>query len=221
MPLASNQAYINQLMFRLGNRNETTLRTQVVNELAVVKDELENGSFLPWFLETETQLSLVAGQTEISLPAGFRREIEGRRQVLVKVSDSTEYLLRKRRGETIDYLDLNYTDRGTPVRYAILGTVIRFWPTLDTAYTLNFRYVAASDEITDSAGSLNPWLQYAPNLVLGKAGAMIANTIDPAKVAGFNNMAALALRELQTSHEARTHTNFDYSDSDALAEDED
>lgn len=220
MPLASDAAYIDLLMARLGNRSEATLRVKVLTEFNIQKDELEHGSFLPWFLETSADLSLAQGQSEISLPTGFLREVEDRPPTVILVSDNSENRPRKRKSGVIEGLDLNVTEQGRPTRYTVKGTVIRVWPIADAAYIFRFPHIAVTPSVQDSSGVLNAWFANAPNYLLGLTGAVVAalHVQNPALIGSFGAMTTRARNELIASNEAREHTNMDYSDSDALIE---
>lgn len=219
MPLASNSAYVDLLMARLGSRVGTTLRARCVDELNVQKDVLEAGSFLPWFLETTTSLSIPAGTSERALPTGFLREIESRRMVLTDDATGVQYWLRKRRPEQLQYWGMNQTEPEIPRRYTITGEALVLWPAADTNYTLTFPYMAKSSAILDD-GSLNVWFQHAPDYLIGMAGSTLAqfHIRNPELVRSFLELSGRARTELIMAHSARIDVNTTPSSSDDLIE---
>jgi hypothetical protein len=217
MALSTDADWIQLLMNRLGQRTGTTLRAKVVDEINASIEEIEKGSFLPWFLETENTEVTVASTRTIALPTGFLREIENR-SIQILDGDSKWQLLKKLRIEDLDSQFRNASE-GRPTRYALSGLNIFVGRTPNDVYTIDFPYMKATTAITDSgAAATNPWLTNAHNWILSHAGVTVASLqLQNQKLAGvFGSVAARARQELMNSHEAREHTNHQYSDVDRL-----
>lgn len=222
MALTGNADFITLLMSRLGRKTNTAVRALIVDEINVQIDELEAGSFLPWFLEASSSVGISQGISTSALPAGFIREVEGSRPKVVKDADGTESVPRKRRAEQLEQLGLNVDDQGTPTRYAISGSSLLTWPAADGSYTFYIPSMIKTTDVTDSNAALNLWIQHAPNYILGLVGAVMAqfHIGDPVRVKAFLETSTRARVELIASNEARQSTNMNYSSSDALVEED-
>lgn len=219
MALSTNADYIDLLIGRLGRRSttQTTLRALVVDEINSSLRELERGRFLPWFLETVAILTTVADDRTITLPTGFLREIENQSVEIIASSTVTNDLIKLR----VEDLNTLYKDdaAGLPARYAIGEPSIYWGPKPDAAYAVSFPYIAESTAVPDDAVvATNPWLINAHNFVLSHAGIQVAGFhLQNQKLAElFGAATARGRLELVGHHEAREHTNMDYSDADKL-----
>jgi hypothetical protein len=147
-------------------------------------------------------------------------EQEDSEPYLVATDDGTESRIFKRTLEDLNYRELNADQTGTPTRYSISHGKIWLSPTTDKAYTLQFPCATQTAEIDDTASAANPWFTYAPNYILGLAGAAMAGTHmqNPKLERQMLDMAAGALRTLVNFHEARENVNMDFSSSDLIAD---
>lgn len=213
MALVTNSDYIDLLMSRLGARQNPRLRSMVEAELQLMQANLEQGSFLPWFLQQESSTPLVVGQTSYDLPSGFLREVESFPWELSGNDIGTPVLKKKQ----IDWL-LEKCDEeaeGTPVYYGVSKDWFLVYPAADiTGYSVAVRGYFSQATITDSNAAANSWLMKGAGWLLNEVGHVVASThiANPQLAAQFRTEANRAKMELISATEARLATNIDYSD---------
>lgn len=198
-------------MKRLGNRTDPSLRAQALLEINVVIDELENGPFLPWFLETETvALNTVADQITVPLPADFLLEIEEGRFRLQNGTGTFKILDKMSLEELRD--EFVNADSGFPSAYAIHGTNIHLGATPDAIYEIKWPYYRNTSDIADSTTPDVFWLGEAFNWICYKTAADLSDFIViNQKVADRLAKRANASRSLVwKKHGAREHVNKKY-----------
>lgn len=213
----TNTGYLDLIMGRLGARTNPRVRSALIDETNVAKLQLENGKFLPWFLETTGAWVLSPSVNYYDLPSNFIREIEDREAFIWDPDSGEETRIHKLRDEDRYRLSTSADATGLPARYSITGTRFYFVPAPDKAYEFRIPYMGYTPDFADDA-TLHTWLAYAPNVLLGLAASVVAgfhlqNERLEARMAGLHQNA---WRELYAQHEARLHTNMDYSDSDLL-----
>lgn len=200
------------MMVRLGNRKETSLRADLVDELNAKIAERERGKFLPWFLETRHSESLTVGQEYLDLPDDFLREAEDGIVKLTHPDTGASKELKKVYVEDLErvYMD---ADPDWPEGYAIYGNRFYFAPAPNAAYVINFRYYRKSVVVTDSANeTATDWFGNAFNYISYDTLADVAANLlqDDEMAMKFRTLAAEARRELFEYSESRQHVNADY-----------
>lgn len=217
MDITLTSDLITILLNRLGRRNDATLRASAVDEINMAQKQLESGRFLPWFLLKSMPAGVVTaiGDVDIDLPDDFIREEEDS-QVKLKDPTNNENLLKK---ATEDVLQHKYQNASNarPKYYAIVNRTMYFWPRPDAVYVVHYWYYASQPQIIDVATTAtNPWLVYAPDWILSQAGFQLASfhIQKPDMALRFRQAAAEARDNIMTMHEARIHTNMNYSDDE-------
>lgn len=205
--MATNAEILDLGMSRLGQRSSTRVRADLLLEINNSIETLERGTFLPWFLESVTSLSVVTDDTSAALSANFLREVEDTRPYYTL--SGTVYYLEKRLygvlvGEAPTGVDL----------YAIRGTTFHFRKAADQAYTINvLTYNKSNDPLVDNAtAASNVWLLNAQDWILYHALVKVAALHVGFQEGGTNfaDLANGAKIDLYNYHESRTHTNQDY-----------
>lgn len=205
--MATNEELLNQAMGRLGTRASPVLRAHVLNEINTAIDNLERGTFFPWFLEKTASLSVVVDDTFVSLPADFAIEADESRPYYVQGGGN--FYLTKRfhaalQGEVPTSLKF----------YAIHGTEFHFRHVADKAYTIFLPYYGrqTGNLVDDATTVSNLWLINAKDWVLGMALKVVAsvyiqNDALSLKHAGAENQGK---QTLYVHHEARININQDF-----------
>jgi hypothetical protein len=161
------------IQYELGNRSDLT--EEIITRLQSAQRLIEQGRTLPYFLmQEDASLALASGSADISFPTGFLREVQDETFHFTSDDDEAVYLEKMvlQEGEQ-RFVD---EDAGQPIAYAIRKTAWRFWPSRDTAYTLTYSYYKSATSLVTNASD-NAWLVYAPEILIGKAGAAIAHVI--------------------------------------------
>lgn len=159
----------------LGYRDDQA--TEIQSAIQQAQRLLEAGRTLPDFLkEEDASLAVASGSAEIDLPDDFIREVdneglhytdaEGKLVFLEKFTD----LARMRAS-----LPEDETDAGKPLAYYLRKDTIVIFPERDAAYTLTWSYYAKDDVI--SSNTENAWLLHAPDVIIGRAGMLIAEDL--------------------------------------------
>lgn len=177
-----------RLKFRTDRSAEIIRRMQHVQRL------LELGRTLPWFLvEEDAPLSLLAGTSDVNLPDEFIREYEyGRGMRYQPEAGATPVFVPKM---NIDELRALWTEAepGFPQGYAIQTSVLKFLPVAAEGVTLRFDYYKKALVLTSNIE--NVWLKYAPDIIIGNAGASFAKTLDnKSAMAECTELASIAIQ---------------------------
>ena len=219
--MATNSELIDRLARRCGSKTATAFRAKIVDEVTAVIDLLEMGSFMPWFLENEADLTTVASTRTVALPSDFLREVDD--GVVYYQKSSTEYMeLVKTEKERLDASFLT-GDPGEPEGYALWGTNVYLGPTPDDAYTIKWPYYKSeqtANPFADNGNAVtNKWLIYATEWMLSQAGYMLADFTlhNPQLALRFQAAVKTGRSEFIKSQTARDSTNRDYSDADKYA----
>jgi hypothetical protein len=106
-----------------------------------------------------------------------------------------------------DRLVSAHTAFGAPKRYALVGDYFLLRPVPDTVYEIRTRFFL-QDTILSGPEVENKWLKYAPYMLIGDAGAIMATALrDKEAVAVFQAMFADARRRLSVDGVEREMAN--------------
>lgn len=205
--MSTNAQFIDQAMGRLGQRTSTKIRANVVEEINTAIEDLERGTFFPWFLSKTATLSVVANDTFKDLPSDFALEEDETRPYYVE--EGTVFYLTKRFYGTL----LGETPTSLKF-YATRGTEFHFRIPADKSYDIIVPYYAKTIDplVDDTTPVSNLWLLEAKNWILGKALSVVAAT----NLQNLNlatTMAALEVKsrtDVYNYHEARMNQNQDF-----------
>jgi hypothetical protein len=192
-----------RIAFLLGNRSD--LNDAIVRELKAAQTQLENGPLLPWFLlSEEATASIALGQERIAIPSDFLREPEEEGALwLFREGTAEPFELAKAQYDKARYV---YTGSEQPKVYAAIGGYFYLFPVPDRAYTLKLIYFAADTSL--STNIENKWLKYAPDLLCGQAGGVLATVLEKASASAlFAAMAAGARDAISRANTARLEAN--------------
>jgi hypothetical protein len=194
---------------KLGFRTDRT--TECQNALQDVQDELERGGTLPFFLQQLDQTFTItpavpksATPQEYNLPVGFIRDVDEQDGTLryQKASPGPQVFLEKMDyknaelrfyGKTVVTYDQGVVivpsedtqfSPGTPVAYVVRTNKIRIYPGPDITYNLLWSYYA-HDTPLNGSNVTNQWSTYAPYLLIGKAGMLVAGDMRDADAYGL------------------------------------
>lgn len=188
---------------RLGNRKMDAV---ILAEMDFIqRSVLERRAWLPWFLETElARASTQAGERRVALPPDFLMEIEEESLWI----ETTEGGLIELKKTDYDRGMRALPGDGQPVAYALASGYFQFFPRPDAAYTLQMRYYAQGESITQANVEVS-WLLHAADLVVAEVGLVIAerHLQNAALAASFRDAAAQALKTLQDRHVAMQEVN--------------
>lgn len=161
------------IKMQLGFRQNQDANIVLCMKLA--QTQLEARPTKPWFLLGEDSYKrTTADEDRLVLPTDFLQEVDdGTLYYVPDDADGTEdhVLLVK---DEYDVLKKEYaeTEPGAPEAYAIIGSYFRLFPTPDDDYLIRMLYFK-KDTVLDTNVE-NGWLKYAPMLMMGKAGQLIA-----------------------------------------------
>ena len=172
------------IMQRLGNRKDTDLRDDIINEMVFVQESiLEGGPFYPWFLVTEeSYIDTTPGDERVAVPSDFLHEWEDsvlyRFDATATGAQNPWIPLERDDWDTIRQ-ELTTVDGGVPTKYDISGDYFMLADTPDDAYSVRMRYFAADESLAgtygDAANIENKWLKHAPDWFIGEVGLIIGN----------------------------------------------
>lgn len=177
---------IAQIQFDLGNRSD--LFDAIALKLQQAQRLLEMGKSLPWFLRNGATSTLaVVDNGLLAIPDGFLREFPNETFHYTGENGAITYL--EKTDQRNGLLGTVGMAPGRPRAYRIGKTVFQFFPAPDRAYTLSWAYYKAGD-LLDSNIDTNAWLIYAPDVLIGTAGSMMAEVLQhTAAKARFDNLA--------------------------------
>lgn len=213
MALSTNSEYIDLLMSRLGARQNPRLRSMVTMEFQLMQATLEQGSFIPWFLQRDIPVALDIGVTSYDLPDGFLREIESLPWELSGNDIGTPVLKKKQLDWLLEKCDEEAI--GQPVFYGVSKDWFLVYPAADIAgYSVSVRGYFAQDLISDTSAPANLWLTKGSSWLLNEVGSIVSRTHiqNPRLAEQFAKEAQKARLDLIAATEARQATNIDYSD---------
>lgn len=171
-------AAVDIIMKRLGNQTDTTLRDDIIAEMAQAQaTTLEGGRFHPWFLVSdETALVTVSGDEAVALPADFLTlwDYGGLSRYDSALDDPYIEMIRDDWDEIKAYF--NYSD--APTHWDIAGANLLMRPLADAAYPLRFWYITRGESLAgtygDAANIENVWLEHASDWLIAETGKVIA-----------------------------------------------
>lgn len=165
------------LMSRLGGRTATDLRALLLIELNLAQSvTFEQGSFLPWFLDTMGTVTVTAGDRSSDMPVDFLREMD--ENPLVEILDSDGNYQPMTKGD-YEEIRAHWGDDATgtlPQDYALLGNTMQLFPKPTVSTTIRIWYKASQPAIADAATETSAWLVHASDLLLGDVGVIAATT---------------------------------------------
>lgn len=156
----------------------TQREDSIILRMKQTQRKLERGRTLPWFLKTlDATTTATSGSAAISLPANFNREVEREQFHFIDPNDpaSVVWLEKMTLEEAVTrFVD---TDAGVPSAYVIRDkSQVLVYPERDDDYDLTWSYYVNDEEI-GNGGSENLWLTYAPDLIIGGAGTLMAQDL--------------------------------------------
>lgn len=198
---------------RCSNRaTDVLLEQTIVAELKMAQTELESALVLPWFLLTEIETAeTIAHDERLKIPSDFIREPEEETSLwYYKVSDEGDPW-KELDKDAYDKLKVKYSaQEGEPKAYALVGSYFRLKPTPDAIYPIKMIYYGR--DVPLATNIENKWMKQCPDLMIAKAGLIIASQIvkDADAATGFARSLDEASGRYARLWEARDHTGRDY-----------
>lgn len=190
---------------RLGNRRGMEDRIRL--EMDIVKETLEGGDFLPWFLLSDPQETEITA-SKITLPPRFLRFHDDVPLWAIKEDRSDRWQLERCGLEVIE--PLGTRDEGPPEKIALGRDVMWLVPEPDGTYYLWMVYHRGEPSLDADQG--NRWLTHAPDWLvaetivrMGMQLQMNANFIQAAR-----QEAEMAKQRVMVDSEAREHAMREY-----------
>ena len=193
----------------------TDLASTIVTNMKFAQTNLESAPTKPWFLISEDSYAdTVSGEQRIAIPTDFLEEIDEATLRYIP-DDLTDGEIDLIKGD-YDQLRKDYQDTttgttavGEPEAYALLDGYFRIFPTPDDVYRLKMIYYKQDTVL--SSDIENNWLKWAPKLLMGETGAMIASSLrDAAALGTFQRWTSEGRVLLFGQNEARKHANMNY-----------
>lgn len=185
--------------------------SNIVSMLQLAQLQLELQPTKPWFLVSEDSYKrLTADEQRLVLPTDFLQEHED--GCLYYVPDDADgpddhVMLVK---DDYDVLKAEYKDTasGAPEAYALIGSYFRVFPIPDDTYLIRMVYYKKDTVLSSNVE--NGWLKYAPLVLMGKAGQMIAGgplrDMEAVKVfQSWEQQGSLSLFGQQVARETTNH----------------
>lgn len=181
---------IAEIKLGLGFRTDlsTQAAMQLVHAQAYFERQWPDPSNLPWFLITEREVAnTVPNDERVAKPDDWLGDVEDD-GLWIMNDEGEEILLSKK---PIDNLRQLYTgiDPGFPSAYGFDGYYYRLFPRPDNIYGLRMQYYQ-QDTVLSGGTDENKWLKEAPDILIGRAGAVLAG-------AGGNSRADLFIQRMQ------------------------
>ena len=202
---------VSRVKRNLAFKTGTSLDTDIIEALQDAQVELEKGTTLPWFLESEvSSISTVDGEERVKLPGDFIREWEDD-PLWYYNGDADEAAdkwtpLAK---DDLEELRRIYPGEGAPEAYQLDIKYFRIFPTPDDEYTLKMIYYKHDTVLTSNVENL--WLEHFPWLLIGKAGVTIAAALrDKDAVGVFAVLEQDNYTAMVNDTEARRHASRRY-----------
>lgn len=166
-------AAVSRIQQGLGFR--TDLDDAIVDALQEAQREFEIGSSLPWFLvEEDATVTVTFNSHAVAFPTGFLRLVEEEGPYYTDVTTGLRYLEVRPYDEMLKYYS-DY-DSGAPRAFSVRSTNFAVFPLPDTSYSITLSYYKAA-EVLDSDIE-NAWLANTPDLLLNRAGMLIAEDLE-------------------------------------------
>jgi hypothetical protein len=189
----------------------TDINSLIIAALQDAQEEIERLDSLPWFLLSENtpfvitpDVPATATPKEFPLPTGFIREVDWRDGNLryqqfqpgptiflekMDLLKAENYFFGRRlirwnvNIEIIETEDTQFTP-GTPFVYVLRENTVRIYPGPDKIYNLLWDFYI-HDPRVDGANLTNNWLNFAPWLLIGKAGLLVASDLRDNEAVGY------------------------------------
>src|SRR3990167_5468205 len=195
---------VSRIQLYLGFRGDKS--AEIITAIQDAQQELEQGTFLPWFLLSDPlSLSTVANDEKIALTSvtGFLREDEESSLFYYNsTADADERWVELDKLSLRELREAFQDETGAPEAYALDDTYLRIGPIPDAVYSLRMSYYKA--ETVLSTDVENQWLKYAHQLMIGKAGQKIALALrDKEAFDYFTSQEAMGLADVVRNHTAR------------------
>jgi hypothetical protein len=206
----NNSQVLDLMIQRMGNRKNFS-RDTLLLEMNSKIQELEVGSFLPWFLEGMWEEAGV-DVPSLSLPEDFLQEVEDGKLELV--SEVGKFIYPKKRPfEKVQEVWQVYPEGGEPRIYAIWGGQLHLAPRPVAPYVLSLPYFKQTPEVADGEEEVTSWLKHALNFITYATLVDVSsnNLRDTEAANRFSSLAGKAYSTLYRHNEARQHTNADYN----------
>lgn len=166
-------------------------------EMEMAQTSLEWDTVLPWFLLTVNDtLSITANTNSLTLPSGFLRL--GGQGGLLRYDTTTDdpwVALKRDSHDTLQARNLGY---GTPEWYAILGNTLLLFPTPMCDTGLRMIYFKSAGSLATNTAT-NPWLVYAPEVLIHLACARV----DPDRAGMWMGLANNEKNRINTNEDQR------------------
>lgn len=211
----TKQGFVDKLKKRLGNNQDSTLDSDIVDEMDFVQEQiLEKLPLEPHpLLVGESTLNTSASVATVSVPSGFIKEFHRGQLWVYKANADTE----DDKWTALDKADIHglrnrWPGEGEPKGYDLIDDNFVLFPTPDKAYTLK-HYFYKSDTLPSSltSGQTNEWLTIAGDLFLQEVGYIIADQ--------YLQDDAMAARFDRNRVSARTRLHYHIVDRDESARD--
>jgi len=185
----------------------------IATMMQFVQNQLEMGPIRPWFLLQEDSLvRTTIGDERIEIPADFIAECD-ELPLRYRPDDyptEDEVQLRK---DAYDLLKRNFKpsailtgSKQIPQAYARVGYYFRIFPTPDNNYAIRLIYYARDSVLTSNVE--NKWLKWSPDILIGRAGKLLATGLRDAGAYGeFVKMEAAGQDRLLRENEEQKHVN--------------
>lgn len=196
------------LMGRIG-RSDPALRAKCLLEMKLAQESLEQSETLPWFIQSEKADSLTKiNDRRLRLPPDFLRESEEETLVYVDSEGVEHHLVKGAFDELLS--EFGSDAKGPPCKYAIRGEYLQFFPMPDAEYQVRYSsYYARQTPPEDTTTSANAWFRNAADLVIARAGLIIATNYlkDPELQSTFDGLLGDAKKRLFHLEVAREESN--------------
>jgi hypothetical protein len=116
----------------------------------------------------------------VAYPSGFIREFQEEGLWYVQAAEPDSVLRLEKLDFEIGNVRFQNVDPGPPVAYATRQSGLKFWPTRNKAYTLNWSFYKHSVALATNVTN-NEWLAGdagAPEALIGRAGMIIASDLN-------------------------------------------
>lgn len=183
-----------QVKLMLGFRK--TLDATILTQLNIEQDKLETEASLPWFLRrNSTTIHTNPGSPFIDKPADFIREWDEDPLYFLYTDQGNDYRVNLVK-DSESYLTARYSGSLVPAGYAELGNQWKLIPTPSIDFRINYSYYAHAADIVADA-TTNPWLIHNPEVVIGRAGLIIATGLrDKVGMEVFGALAAAGTEKI-------------------------
>jgi len=193
--------------------NTGLTESYITDAIDNAQDMMEDMPESPWFMTQELQsLATIADTETVALPTDFKREIE-EAELWYYDSTATEPWTELAKGSIPElrhyYSNVTQTSY-KPKAYAVSASNIYIFPEPDAVYVLKWTYMGALTKMA-ADGDTNGWSLYAPYVLIGKAGMLLAdNNRDKIGRGVFEKIYAEAYQRLWRMNEAREHAGQTY-----------